>query len=122
MELDTLPGSPEPIEVDRCAKCGGTYLDFFDGDPGAISRTMEAEVGPAGEATLREPICPDCAQPMVRTRYLDSDLVLARCEGCLAVFLSPAELHELAHLRLKPEDKPEPHGWVARLRAWLKGS
>jgi hypothetical protein len=110
-------------QIDRCAACGGLFLEFFDGEPSAISRELR-ERSDVGAARAREAparlACPDCEEPMVRRAYLGEGPELARCETCLAVFLAPHEVAQLARLELAREPEPE-ESWLARLLGWLPG-
>jgi len=106
----------EPIEIDRCDLCGGTFLEFFDGEPiglakGAVASAPERRT----EAAAAPPRCPDCEIVMVERAYLDVGPMLARCDTCLAVYVSRERLEELAATRMKPADDAEPRGWLERL-------
>jgi hypothetical protein len=121
--MDEVPieaAAGEHVEVDRCPSCAGIFLEFFDGEPSALSRGLRAATTPSGRPSVSGPLrCPDCIQPMVRRAYLGHGPELARCEGCLAIFLTPAEASELARLELPPEPpQPEP-SWLERLLGWL---
>jgi Zn-finger nucleic acid-binding protein len=115
----------DATEVDVCGKCRGVFVEFFDGEPGAISRGMVAQragrSGSTATATLPKGLtCPDCAAPMRPKPYLGKGPKLARCGQCLSAFLTPADVEALA--RLEHEVEPEPgqsETWVARLRGWL---
>jgi Zn-finger nucleic acid-binding protein len=128
--MDAVPVNGDPndasvqVEADVCGKCGGIFLEFFDGEPSAISRGMLKSGGLArsGAASTGELVCPDCAAPMVRKAYLDQGPELARCEQCLAVFLAPDDVESLARLELAPEPSEKP-SWLDRLLRWIpKGS
>jgi Zn-finger nucleic acid-binding protein len=110
-------------EADACAKCGGIFLEFFDGEPAAISRAMVGrdELHRSGGAQAGELRCPDCACAMVRKAYLGVGPELARCEQCLAVFLAPDEVALLANLALPPEQTTAEPTWLSRLLGWLPG-
>ena len=125
--MDELPvRADDPsahAQIDRCAACGGLFLEFFDGEPSALSRELR-EHGDTGARPARHPshplACPDCEAPMVRRAYLGEGPELARCESCLAVFLAPDQVAALARLELAREPEPEP-SWLARLLGWLPG-
>ncbi len=108
--------------IDRCGSCRGLFLEFFDGEPSAISRGLvdRGDVPHAGEAPLpaEQLTCPDCATAMVRRIYLERGPSLARCESCMAVFLTPSEVDALSRLVLSPEEREDP-SWLERLLAWL---
>lgn len=131
--MDPLPvgpdsdGSPadvasgEKVEIDRCASCGGTLLDFFDGEPirlaSQIVGTHPPHVDRAPDAVIT---CPDCREPMTARPYLGEGPELPRCDGCMAVFVTSAQLAELAATQLSPDEENEPT-WLRRLLDWLPG-
>lgn len=110
-------------EIDRCASCGGVFLEFFDGEPSALARGLEkrSDLPPTGgRGHGGDHLCPDCGEPMVIRPYLDQGPAIPRCETCLAVFLTPALRHEMAQLRLAREpEESEERGWMDRLMTWL---
>lgn len=126
--MDELPvRADDPsahAQIDRCAACGGLFLEFFDGEPSAISRDLRerSDVGATRARDVPDRLaCPDCEEAMVRRAYLGEGPELARCETCLAVFLAPDEVAELARLELAREPEPEP-SWLERLLGWLPGA
>lgn len=107
------------VEIDRCESCGGSFFEFFDGEPIRLaSETLQAAPPGASRPVSGAPICSDCGQPMERRRYLDQGPELARCESCMALFVSATELEELAGMRLERDDAPR--GWLAKLMAWVR--
>ncbi len=121
--MGTDPADPaQRAEVDRCAGCGGLFLEFFDGEPSAISRGLRQRLDldeRASRSVLESTLhCPDCRAPMVRRAYLDQGPELARCDTCMAVFLTPSEVAALARLELEPVAPHEP-SWLDRLLRWL---
>lgn len=115
------PSGTEHAEIDRCERCGGLFLEFFDGEPSALSRAWEGGADPRAPLVPERPItCPDCESPMVERAYLGHGPRLPRCETCLAVFLTPASRQELARMSLPREREPEP-GWLERALAWARG-
>jgi Zn-finger nucleic acid-binding protein len=127
--MDAVPVSADPndasvrAEADICAKCGGIFLEFFDGEPSAISRGMikRRELDRKGAAHEGALTCPDCDSPMVRKAYLGQGPSLARCEQCMAAFLAPDEVAVLARLELAPEIAHVEPSWLGRLLSWLPG-
>lgn len=127
--MDEVPVRQDPTDasagarIDRCPDCGGMFLEFFDGEPSAISRGLRGRsdlVGTPPSEPTESLFCPDCDGPMVRRRYLEHGPELARCESCLAVFLTPAEVEELARLTLPAEESAE-GSWLDRLLRWIPG-
>jgi Zn-finger nucleic acid-binding protein len=126
----TLKVNPEPrdpsssAEVDRCDRCGGYFIEFFDGEPSAISRAIDARKEEAPDARLdpSELVCPDCSSALILRAYLGQGPDIARCDDCMAVFVSRKDIEALARLELSPEEreKEEP-SWMARLFDWLPG-
>jgi Zn-finger nucleic acid-binding protein len=126
MDVVSLDGSRSNVEaaIDVCASCRGAFFEFFDGEPSAISRALPRR--PPGRASARTPkgalMCPDCAAPMVRKAYLGNGPELARCEQCMAAFVTPDEMQVLAQLSLEADAKdgaPAP-SWTARAWQWLR--
>ena len=106
------------VEIDRCDVCGGTFLEFFDGEPIGLAQSAIID---APERRAQPPTgaaqCPDCERPMVNRPYLeDGGPVLARCDTCLAVFVSRDQLESLAEATLDPLDEATPT-WFGRLLA-----
>ncbi len=119
LPVDDPSGEGDPVEIDRCAACGGTFFDFFDGEPIALAAGTVRDAPPsASRLPLRAPTCPDCGIPMERRAYLGEGPELARCEGCLGLFVGAGELASLAQTQLAPPGEPPPDGWVAKLVAW----
>jgi hypothetical protein len=125
--MDELPVQADDpsahAQIDRCSACGGLFLEFFDGEPSAISRDLRERADVAatrGRDAPEQLACPDCEEPMVRRAYLGEGPELARCETCLAVFLAPHEVAALARLELAREPEPEA-SWLVRLLGWLPG-
>lgn len=123
--MDEVPVQTDPAdrsahaEIDRCGGCGGMFLEFFDGEPSAISRGLaeRTELTPSARPASGDAIsCPDCEAPMIRRAYLERGPELLRCDTCLAVFLRPWEVARLAALELEPRAEPS---WLERLLRWL---
>jgi Zn-finger nucleic acid-binding protein len=113
------PGCGEPMlqdnvgdaEVDVCATCGGIWLDWFDGETGALAiGVLDKESSgmtrhPSTPDTPRnEPratgACPRCTRQLAVERYMATSIEdgqrherstgadLLRCADCMGVFLS----------------------------------
>jgi hypothetical protein len=116
-----VTGADEPARVDLCDRCGGAFLEFFDGEPGELSRgVLEQHLdGRRHEAPPSMPACncPDCATALTPDRYRDGPPVW-RCGSCQAIFAGRAELEALAVFRL-PDEPAGAHSQLsllARLR------
>ena len=117
-----VTGSDEPARVDLCARCGSAFLDYFDGEPGELSRGvleqhLEARLteGPAVDAEGTS--CPDCALHFQRQTYMEGPSVW-RCGGCQAIYATLADLRALAAYRLPDEEhvRDERPSLLARLK------
>ena len=105
-------------EIDRCDRCGGTFLDFFDGEPiGLAGSALESAPQRRPQLPERPVTCPDCERPMVDRPYLDEGPLLARCDTCMAVFVSAERLEALASTTMEPLEEAAAPGWLERLRA-----
>ena len=111
--------------LDICADCGGVWMDWFDGNPIATAKTLDAHAGarPAKPGAWH---CPECRVPMTHSRYpTESDGAwVARCGTCAGTFVAAAELRTLAHSPLRNEDSSEDPGWLRELitsiGAWIQ--
>jgi Zn-finger nucleic acid-binding protein len=109
--------------IDLCDSCGGVFLEFFDGEPVALSRRLLPALHPTRPdapslgAELR---CPDCRTPMVEQPYLHRGPHIARCESCMSVFATRAQLQELAGFRI-PEDGGAQPTWADAMAGRLAG-
>jgi len=110
------PGDDGAVNIDRCPQCGGTFLEFFDGEPiglaqGAIGEAPQISAPPPA-ATVT---CPDCESAMVERAYLGEGPMLARCDTCMAVFVSRDRLGQLASMTVRPAEVGAEPGWIQRL-------
>lgn len=114
-----VPGQ-QAVLVDVCDRCGCVFLEYFDGEPGALARALiHGPEEPAdGLAVAERLLCPDCELPFELRRYLEEGPHLHRCGACLAVFATPSQLRELADHRV-PEP-PEPT-LLTRLLSLVRG-
>jgi hypothetical protein len=107
-EIPLAQAKSEGIMVEICRPCGGAFLEYDDGEPGALARALaQSDEGPKATARLLggAPVCPDCDLAMVLRSYLDRGPDLFRCGGCLAAFATRRQLEELAAWR--PTEEPE---------------
>jgi Zn-finger nucleic acid-binding protein len=109
--------------IDLCDSCGGVFLEFFDGEPVALSRRLLPALHPTRPGTPSagdELDCPDCRTPMVEQPYLRRGPAIARCESCMSVFATRPQLQELAEFRI-PEDGGAEPTWADALAERLAG-
>ncbi|MCM2279851.1 MAG: zf-TFIIB domain-containing protein [Oligoflexia bacterium] len=98
----------ESVQIDRCRKCQGTWLD--EGELLTILQTKEAQFSSAlikqaihhafAGLEKQEPgpsrMCPKCAEGMQTVNYgYDSGIVIDRCPGAHGVWLDGQELEKL---------------------------
>jgi len=97
-------------ELDVCDACGCVYFEYFDGEPGALARSLRPLLKPrATPAIDRLSGCPECGGELALRSYLDDGPQLYRCTACLGVFATPGMLGALAVYREAPAPKePEP--------------
>ncbi len=116
MDEVAIPRSGQ--QIDLCSRCGGVFLEFFDGEPGYLARRV-VRYYPAGADTIEvetdDLTCPDCGTPMTSYHYLDQGPPIGRCDSCFAAFASPAQLRQLASMRFDDEPKDAP-SLMQRLR------
>jgi hypothetical protein len=121
MRQIALRSMRERGSVDLCDRCGGVYLEFFDGEPAELAREVTPYL--LHEHTPRRPwgdgqpiACPDCERVMEVQPYLDDGPHVARCHRCLAVFATPEQVLALARFHTIQDAPP----WYARLLATLR--
>ncbi|MCB9845525.1 MAG: zf-TFIIB domain-containing protein [Phycisphaeraceae bacterium] len=100
------------VSVDRCARCGGLWLDagelsYLVADRDVPKRSIRAaDGGPAKDQrlpnALGQMICPRDKSPMdVRSDARQSHVEYEVCPSCGGVFLDPGELTDLNEFTLK---------------------
>lgn len=106
-------------EIDLCERCGGVFFDFFDGEPGNLSRSLvDLQQTPVIRATADQPArCPDCDRPMTLTRYMERGPVLRRCDSCVGVFVNHDQIEAMASFvaEERPEDDGDRRGLFRRI-------
>lgn len=120
MDEVRLPrGGGEQAEVDICGFCGGVYLEFFDGEPGGLARSILRRlpgVEQPAQPRPAQPSCPDCGTTMESRHYLDNGPRVARCDSCLAVF---ADAEGLRALATYSDQSPAPRTLMQWLRSFF---
>ncbi len=105
--------------IDLCDQCGGAFLEFFDGEPAALSREIRSHLE-RFQSPLRvggAPFaCPDCRRSMDVHPYLDEGPNIARCNRCMAVFATPEQVRALSRFSFMQD----PPSWYERLLALLR--
>lgn len=109
MNVHHVTHQGQQIQVDQCEGCGSIFLDYFDGEPGAVARSIETagrfRPQPAGPATS----CPACNVPLTLTPYLDDGgPEIFRCGECAGAFILPVQLTALADHELPPQSERSP--------------
>lgn len=126
----SCPACAEPLDatdvggatIDVCAKCGGVWVDWFDGELIAIVRSAPRPEG-AGLAPEASGGCPRCRAPLAAERFFDSQAEVLRCAECAGAFVSQDAARAIAHL--DPEQKrprPADDAWsrlAATLQRWF---
>ena len=86
-----------PVEVDRCADCGGIWFDR--GELGqAVQSLHSGGIPPVSDesaqtASARGVTCPACEPPqLLVARRWQTRLTYRRCPGCSGIFLQEAAL------------------------------
>lgn len=102
LSAQTLSG----IEVDRCPRCNGVWLDRGEGEmvtrpgelPAAVVEGIQALADAAAAPDQSAPLsCPRCEATMRRERYAESDVEIDRCR--CGVWLDDGELEKIAGYR-----------------------
>lgn len=132
------PGCAEPMtiealdgaDVDVCNACGGIWVDWFDGEIGAVARETLAKdlVGRPSTSARNEPravgACPRCTRQLVHERYVvrgapsgagatTTGADLLRCEECAGAFVSRESAALL--VTLPADESPRSEGEPARV-------
>jgi Zn-finger nucleic acid-binding protein len=101
--------------VDLCDRCGGTLLDFFDGEPTALAAALVEHVrGFPESAPAAVLTCSECETAMVTAPYMQTGPSVARCSRCLCIFVAAAELATLGNFQ-QVEEPPESPTWFERV-------
>ncbi len=113
----------ESAEVDICSSCGGVFFDFFDGEPGDLARGVLTCYPPAeGEDDTElsgELTCAECGASMALHKYMDKGPAIGRCDACVAIFATPAQLRRLAEMVFTAKELDDPPSLMQRLRDLL---
>jgi len=128
--LRPCPGCASPLQgvavavttretswIHVCEVCGGTFLDYFAGEPVMIARAIARGGGRRDRPTRSQAAvtCPDCERELVIMPYLDVGPLLWRCPECLAAFATSGQLRQLAEF----EQHRDPPGPLRALLDWL---
>lgn len=88
VEMNPLEG--EDISLQRCAECGGIWLDSADLNPILLRHALPVLDRLGGKANLEEiaVTCPDCAVDLTVVEGNDkSGLRFETCESCAGIWL-----------------------------------
>ncbi|QDU58588.1 TFIIB-type zinc ribbon-containing protein [Aeoliella mucimassa] len=87
-------------QVDRCANCGGRWLDHAE--LGAIVRHVAPadDLSDAEPCTTEELACPHCESRLEPFEYAhDSGVTIHKCRACEGVWLTAGQLTQLVRYR-----------------------
>ena len=109
MKQVALPGDHDQgTVVDMCEPCGWVFIEYFDGEPTSVARTMVRErLSPPDRsgAWRQAPACPECQCGLDLLAYLDRGPLVYRCTQCMAVLATAEQIEALA--RFEEIDHPE---------------
>jgi Zn-finger nucleic acid-binding protein len=123
------PACHEPLEahtvegagamIDLCARCGGVWLDWEDGDFTELAREVPPAV--AREIPRSGPgVCPRCNRPLHVEVFRDTAELL-RCGECAGAFVPYASIGKIAGstpAEAREENEPGEEGlWMRMARA-----
>lgn len=127
MEVNTYEG----VEIDRCHKCNGTWLDateitkiidirdeLFSKE--LIKETLSTATNIVSDADKKKAInCPKCSETMSITNYnLSSGIIIDRCKNSHGIWLDQMELEKIQihmeHWDKVYEEKKEE--WISLLK------
>lgn len=125
LEAHTIEGAGAMIDL--CAKCGGVWLDWEDGDFTNLAREVPAAA--AREIPRSGPgACPRCNRPLAIEMFRDTAEVL-RCGECAGAFVPYASIGKIAESTpadaRNDEEPGEQTVWnrvATALRNWLRPS
>ncbi|MEW5742902.1 MAG: zf-TFIIB domain-containing protein [Myxococcota bacterium] len=95
-----LPGKPD-VELDRCARCGGLWLDFGEWET-VTSRALEVELMPDAGTSRR---CPRCTLTLTPA-FLSGSIPIETCTACRGLWLDYADLPDIDDARLSRLARP----------------
>jgi Zn-finger nucleic acid-binding protein len=106
------------VDVDRCPKCSGLWLDLFEKEALTKDRGGAREVDrgaePADADSDRDLLCPrDGSTLITRKAFENRETVVDSCTVCGGVFLDAGELRSLH--TTEPFGGDELEGWRKRL-------
>jgi len=115
MNTRTVEGT---AAVDCCARCGGAWLDWFDGSPPELARSLHPDS--SGSARPIGPLmeCPRCRASLEPEAFQNGPTVY-RCGACFGLFVPKDFIAELA--RVEPKEAPQEtsalRSFITRVRA-----
>jgi Zn-finger nucleic acid-binding protein len=84
VDMEAIPVGEETI--DACPRCGGVWLDWYDGDVAVLVEGLgRPPRGPVGGPAER-PTCPRCRMALTAEDARGETLVW-RCRGCAGTFV-----------------------------------
>jgi Zn-finger nucleic acid-binding protein len=115
------PQLVDEATIDVCPGCAGVWVDWFDGDLGAMVRGAPTAARGAAPAQVGNAACPRCTLPLTAERWQESRAHILRCGGCAGAFVprDAAEVIAAADPDGKGGPPPAADAW-SRLAAVLQ--
>lgn len=88
------------VRLDRCTRCGGTWLDYGELVPVAEDPLLPLDARSDPSADARSGPCPRCGVELRQAPFPDGQFHVDRCPRCGGVFLDRGELAEIASRHL----------------------
>lgn len=111
--------------IDLCPECSGVFLDFFDGDPSILARTLRSHLNddslaPGFRHFSDKIACPDCEATLNSSLYGGNGPSLFRCPTCAGVFLTKRQFRELAAYEETAYSDEHEDDWFSKLVAAIR--
>lgn len=104
--------------VDCCPRCGGVWLDWFDGSPPELARSLPPASSGSGRPIGSLLECPRCRASVEGEAFQNGPTVF-RCGACYGLFVPRDGIAELARMEPTeaPQEKSAIRSFISRIRA-----